>query len=310
MLTIVLTGATGFIGHHFVRYFMDAGESVRILTRNPRKAQEMFGASATVYLWDARQSGDWEAALMDADVVIHLAGASIARYWTPAYREEIRQSRVQSTRVLVDAMARRVSGPLIFFQMSATGIYGSRGEAIITEQTAPGRGFLADVVREWEAAGQCPPDTSIRRIVLRSGVVLGRDGGFLPRMEWPTRLFLGGYPGSGKQWFSWIHVDEIYRIIQFFIRQSDASGAYNLVAPEPLRLREFCQTLGTVLKRPCWMPIPETPLRCLLGDMAREMMFTSQRVLPQRLMQQGYNFRFPTLLDALKDLYSRQASTL
>ncbi|NOX36619.1 MAG: TIGR01777 family protein [Calditrichaeota bacterium] len=306
MLTIVMTGATGFIGRHLVSHFLEAGEAIRILTRSPGKAQKLFGSSVSVYPWDAVHSGDWEAALIDADVVIHLAGASIARYWTAGYREQIRQSRVQSTSLLVDAMTRRVTGPLVFCQMSATGIYGNRGDEVITEQTAPGKGFLAEVVREWEAAGECPPDRSIRRVVLRSGVVLGRDGGFLPRMEWPMRLFLGGYPGSGKQWFSWIHVDEIYRILQFFIRQPDASGVYNLVAPEPLPLREFCQTLGTILKRPCWMPIPATPLKLLLREMAEEMIFTSQRVLPQRLIQQGYTFQFPTLLDALKDLYSRQ----
>ena len=304
MMNIVITGATGFIGRHLVRYFQAAGHHLSILTRQPRKAGKLFSPEVNIIPWDAFSSGDWETALADAGVMIHLAGASIARFWTSRYKRQIWQSRVQSTRILMQALQRVARQPVIFFQMSATGIYGSRGDETLTEQSAAGTGFLARVVREWETAGEVGRDKPIRRIIMRAGVVLGRDGGFLPRMERPMKWFLGGYPGKGRQWFSWIHVEEIPAIIQFMIRHSQCQGIYNFVAPEPVPLRHFCRTLANTVKRPCWLPIPVFPLKLLLPEMTRELILPSQRVLPQQLMQQGYTFRFPTLKAALHNLYA------
>jgi hypothetical protein len=237
------------------------------------------------------------------DAVIHLAGASVVGRWTETKKKAIRDSRVSGTRNLATALAQSHAKPCVFVCASAIGFYGNRGDELLSEQSPNGQGFLAEVCREWEEASQIAANAGIRTINVRIGLVLSPEGGALGKMLTPFKLGLGGRIGSGQQWSSWIHVDDIVGGIHHAIQTESLAGPVNLVAPNPVRNAEFTKVLASVLKRPAILPVPEFALRLAFGKQAaEEMLLASQRVQPGKLGSSSYKFRFSELRAALDNL--------
>jgi hypothetical protein len=300
-MRVLITGGTGLIGRALASELWGAGHEVVVTSRAPARARGLPPAVA-LRAWDGR-SVEGALPLVDgASAVIHLVGESLAGgRWSPARKERLRASRVDSTRALVAAIARAASPPGTLVQGSAVGLYGPRGDEPLDEEAPAGTGFLADLVREWEAAAAPAEELGVRRLALRLGVVLARGGGALPRMALPFRFFAGGRLGSGRQWLSWVHLADLVAAVRFLLGEPQLRGPFNVTAPEPLTNGDFSRELGRALRRPAFAPAPAPALRLLLGEMA-EMLLTGQRVLPTRLLAAGYTFRFPTAEAALADL--------
>jgi uncharacterized protein (TIGR01777 family) len=297
-MQVVVAGGSGFLGQALVGQLEAGGHEVRVLSRRPASPRDVaWVPDGTV--------GPWAEALARADAVVNLAGASIAgARWTAAHKARIRDSRLRATRSLVAAIQASTRRPGVFLSGSAIGYYGPRGDEPITEQTPPGSDFLAGVSRDWEtealrAAG------NTRVVLLRTGIVLERDGGALPQMALPFKLFAGGPVGSGRQYYSWIHRDDWVGLVLWALRAGSVSGPLNLTAPNPERNREFARALGHALHRPAFMPAPAFALRIALGEMADALLLGGQRVLPEVARDQGFQFRYATLDRALAAIYSR-----
>jgi uncharacterized protein (TIGR01777 family) len=246
--------------------------------------------------------------LESVDAVVHLAGASIAgRRWTPAYKREILESRTLSTRALVDAMARALQRPSVFVCASGIDYYGPRGDEPIDESAPPGRSFLAQVCVAWEGEACRAADLGVRTVMIRTGIVLDRREGALARLLLPFQLFVGGPILPGTQWWSWIHLDDEVGLILRCIDDERASGPFNGVAPEPQRNRDFSATLGRVLGRPSWLPLPGFVLRLILGEMAPALLIERQRAVPAKALALGYQFAYPTLEPALRAALARSS---
>ena len=279
-----------------------SGHDVVALTRNQKKAQLVLGDKATILEWDGTTSSGWASATENADAIINLAGANLSsRYWTTSYKKELWDSRINAGRAIVQAIMRAKVKPKILIQASAVGYYGSRKEETIDEQSDKGRGFLANLVQAWEASTEAAEAQGARRVVIRSGVILGRGSIITSLLRIPFKLYGGGYPGNGKQWLSWIHIDDQIRIIRYSIENSNIKGIINLASPEPVKMKEFCRVYGKVLRRPVWVRVPAFVLRLALGDMARETILVSQKIFPKRLLEAGYQFKYPNLEPALAD---------
>jgi uncharacterized protein (TIGR01777 family) len=295
-MKIVVAGGTGFLGHALVARLRSEGYTVQVLTRRPGGADEIgWNPDGTL--------GPWAAALDDADGVVNLAGESIASgRWTAARKARIRDSRIRATRSLVAAISRAPRRPSVFLSGSAIGYYGPHGDEPITEQTPPGSDFLASVCRDWETEALRAASTT-RVVLLRTGLVLEKDGGALPQMALPFRLFAGGAVGSGQQYQSWIHRHDWVNIVSFALKAPSVSGPLNLTAPHPVTNREFARTLGRVLHRPAFMPAPAFAMRLALGEMADALLLTGQRVLPAAAQAHGVHFEYSTLEAALRAIY-------
>jgi len=250
-------------------------------------------------LWDA-PNGVLDPAADGADAVVHLAGASIAEgRWTKARKSVLRESRVAATRHLVAALGKLSRPPRIFIAASAIGYYGDRGDEELTESSAAGTGFLAQLTRDWETESARASAFGARVVILRFGIILAKDGGALPSMVFPFRMGIGGRIGSGRQWISWITLADVAQIIRFAIGTDGFSGPANVVAPQPVRNAEFTTQLGRTLHRPALLPTPGFVLRLALGEMADSLLLAGQRVLPSKLQQMGYTFLHPELQPAL-----------
>jgi uncharacterized protein (TIGR01777 family) len=292
----VIAGGTGFLGSGLATSFRADGDDVALLTRRPRKPGDVA--------WDPRSpEGDWTSIIDGADAVINLAGESLdAGRWTAARKAAILESRVVATRTLVAAIAKARRPPGVFVNASAIGIYGTHGSEALTESSPPGSDFLASVCVAWEA--QAREAAGMTRVVLlRSGLVLHRSGGALPRLALPFRLFAGGRVGSGDQYWSWIHRDDWTGIARWAIETPDVTGPLNLTAPGPVTNAEFTRTLARVLHRPALAPAPAFALRLLLGEMADALILNGQRVLPAKATRHGFEFRYPDLEAALRAIY-------
>ena len=237
--------------------------------------------------------------MAEVDGVVNLAGEPIVgKRWTPHQKALMRESRPQMTRRLVSAIEASSHRPAVLVSASAVGYYGPRGDEELSEEAPPGRGFLAELSQAWEAEARAAERSGVRVVQLRIGVALEAGGGALAKMVSPFRVFLGGPLGSGRQWMSWIHVNDVIGLIEWALTRSDISGAVNATAPHPVTMREFCATLARVLRRPSWAPVPAVLLRLLLGEMA-EVLLTGQRVIPTVALRSGFAFRFPELAPAL-----------
>jgi uncharacterized protein (TIGR01777 family) len=299
---VIIAGATGFVGAALSNNLIGSGHDVVALTRNQKKAQLVLGDKATILEWDGTTSSGWASATENADAIINLAGANLSsRYWTTSYKKELWDSRINAGRAIVQAIMRAKVKPKILIQASAVGYYGSRKEETIDEQSDKGRGFLANLVQAWEASTEAAEAQGARRVVIRSGVILGRGSIITSLLRIPFKLYGGGYPGNGKQWLSWIHIDDQIRIIRYSIENSNIKGIINLASPEPVKMKEFCRVYGKVLRRPVWVRVPAFVLRLALGDMARETILVSQKIFPKRLLEAGYQFKYPNLEPALAD---------
>jgi uncharacterized protein (TIGR01777 family) len=302
---VVVTGATGFIGTPLCRALRTAGAEVVALTRRAAPARELLGEGIGVAEWDARSPGAWEEVLAGAQGVINLAGEPlVGRAWTSRQKEVLRASRVETTRALVAAMGKTSARPEVLLSASAVGYYGPHGDETLTEESPPGSDFLGGLVREWEAAAEAAKPLGVRVARLRLGVVLGEGGGALAKMAPPFRFFLGGPLGSGQQWVSWVHRDDVIGIALWALENGAVRGAVNVTAPQPVPMREFARALGRALGRPSWAPVPAPALRVLMGEMA-DVLLTGQRVLPEVARSLGYRFRFPDLDGALRSILGK-----
>jgi uncharacterized protein (TIGR01777 family) len=284
-MRVLVTGGTGFIGAALCHALTGAGHAVSVVTRDPRAALGWEGVSAAV---------------RESDALVNLAGEPLgSRRWSARQKELIRESRVRATRTLVDAAAAAGPRPRILVNASAVGYYGPRDDEALDESAGPGAGFLADVCRAWEEEARRAEDLGLRVVRLRLGVVLAADGGALARMLPPFRAFVGGPIGSGRQWMSWIHRDDVIGLVVAALGNDGYRGPVNATAPEPVTNREFAKALGRALARPAWLPTPASALRLALGEMA-ELLLAGQRVLPGVANRLGYQWRYPELGGALR----------
>jgi hypothetical protein len=297
-MKLLVTGASGFIGTALCQQLLEQGHSLTLFTRgSPPNANT---AAKRWLHWTPGTLRSWESEMDGLDGVINLTGEPIAaRKWTNTQRRRLEKSRVDATHVLVTACAKAERKPKFLINASAVGYYGPHGDEILTEETPCGEDFLSELCRDWEEEAIMAEQYGMRVVRLRTGIVLGPDGGALEKMITPYRFFLGGPLGSGKQWMSWIHLEDQVRLILHIINNPQARGAINATAPNPVRNEEFSRALGKVLKRPSWFGVPAFVLRMRLGAMA-EMLLTGQRVVPAAAQRLGFEFHYPDLPEALQ----------
>lgn len=301
---VLVAGGSGLIGEALTHELAAAGYEVVVLSRSPAEVDGLPDGARAVG-WDGRSAGDWVEEAERATGIVNLAGANLAeRPWTAARKRVLTESRLESTAALVEAIARaaeRGAAPGVLLQGSAVGIYGSCGDRELTEDSPEGDDFLARLTAEWEAASAAAAGHGVRRVLLRSGVVLSGAGGALPKMALPFKLFVGGTAGDGSQWVPWIHLRDEVRAIRFLLEHPGGRGAVNLVAPEPATNRQLTRLLARALHRPGLLRAPRFALRAVLGEMA-DTVLNSQRVVPKRLTTLGFSWEYPSLGPALADL--------
>ena len=299
---IIITGGTGFIGKTLTQRLVDKGFQVVILTRRPESVKSDYN-SVKLVKWDGKNVTDWADEIENAMAIINLAGASIAgSIWTKSYKKLILQSRINAGQAIVSAIRTAKNPPEVIIQPSGIGYYGSRGDDILSETASAGSGFLADIAQKWEACIDGVTEKSVRLIKLRIGLVLGKGGGFLSLAKLPFYFFIGGHLGSGKQWLSWIHLEDLVNAIIYLVENKNSKGVFNLASPQPEKAREFFKTLGEVIHRPSWLHVPEFALRLLMGEMAQELLLSSQRVIPERLLSSDFQFKFGELKSAFQNI--------
>lgn len=294
MARVLISGASGLLGVATSSSLESQGHSIfHLVRRSPRNAREIQ--------WDPTHPIS-PPLVSGYDAVIHLSGENVAGRWNDAKKERIRRSRVESTQLLSQALAASPKPPGTFICASAIGYYGSRGDATLTELDSPGRGFLAEVSVAWEQATEAAKSASIRTANIRIGIVLARNGGALKAMLPPFRLGVGGKFGSGRQWWSWIHIDDLTSAVAYILETRALSGPVNMVGPDPSTNAEFTRTLARVLQRSSLFTVPAFAARLALGEFADEGLLASARVLPKKLLDNGFRFRWTDLSDALADL--------
>jgi uncharacterized protein (TIGR01777 family) len=304
-MRILIAGGTGFIGRALCRELLLAGHEVMVLTRDASRAAGRVPQGTGVAQWSPEQPEGLQQTLSDADAVVNLSGESVAaQRWTPEFKQRLIDSRVNSTRALVRAVRQAEPRPKVIVNASAVGIYGDRGEEVLTEASPPGTSFLAELAGRWEQAAEEAREAGARVVKLRIGVVLGEGGGALEKMLLPFRFFVGGPFGSGQQWFPWVHLEDVTGLILHALQNEAVDGAVNVVALGIVRLREFCKVLGKVMGRPSWLPVPGFALRLVAGELGETLLW-SQRVVPQVAVQTGYTFRYPQVEEALRTVLSR-----
>jgi uncharacterized protein (TIGR01777 family) len=305
-MKIFIAGATGFIGRRLVRRILDEGrDSVLAFTRDAGRARLRLPPEVETVAWEPLLGPPPTGVLEGAGAVINLAGEPIAQRWSPVAKERIRGSRLTATRNLVTGILAAGSRPGVLVSASATGYYGPREDEPLDETASPGTGFLADLCRDWEAEAMRAAEVGVRRVTPRIGIVLGPHGGVLSRMVPFFKTFLGGPLGDGRQWMSWIHIDDLVGLILHAVRGESVSGPVNAVAPAPVTNLDFARGVGRVLGRPSAVPTPASVLRLLLGQEFADVLLTGQRVLPKKAQETGYRFRYPELEPALRDALSR-----
>ncbi len=301
-MRIVLAGATGFIGKKLIERLLRENHEIILLTRRPDKAVTAFVNKVSGLLWDARSKGDWFRAIDGADAVINLTGESIAgKRWTHEQKEVLRSSRIDSTRVIVQAIGAAANKPAVLINASAVGYYGDVSHDTVTENYPASTDFLGTLSEAWEKEAMRATAFGVRVVCPRIGIVLGEQGGALEKMVLPFRLFVGGPLGSGQQWFPWIHIDDVIEAMVFAIRKSDLEGGVNFTSPHPVTMKEFCRALGHVLRRPSWMPVPEIILRIAVGEFA-QFLLSGQKAVPEKLINGGYIYKYDDVKPALEDI--------
>jgi hypothetical protein len=300
---ILIAGASGFIGSALARELSAGGYEVVGLTRRATANRDGGSGPVAWAEWDGRTAAGWGHLVEGARAVVNLAGDNLAEgRWSRAKKERIRRSRTDAGGAIVAAVRAARTKPRLLVQASAIGIYGAAGDEELDEGSPPGTGFLAGVAREWEESTRAVESLGVRRIVIRTGIVLGKAGGAWPRLVLPFRFFAGGPLGTGRQGFSWISLEDEVRAIRHLVEHEDLAGVFNLTAPRPLRQREFCRVVGRALGRPCRLPLPAVALRILFGEKARETLISGQRVFPRRLAASGFEFLHPDAATAVAAL--------
>jgi uncharacterized protein len=294
-MRIALTGASGFIGQRLIQRLTAQGCRLHVLGRSRPSAAP---AGIEFSPWEAEADEVPDEALRRTDAIVHLAGEPVAQRWNSEIKDRIRNSRILGTRSLVQALAKHADPPHTFISASAIGYYGDRGSETLTEQSGPGTGFLSDICGEWEREALAAGGFGLRVVLLRIGIVLGKEGGALKQMLPPFRLGVGGPIASGKQWMSWIHADDLVSAIVFSLMESKVFGPVNATAPNPVQNAEFAKALGEALHRPAVLPTPAFVLRMMLGE-AAAVVLASQRVMPVVLQDAGFSWAHPEIREAL-----------
>lgn len=302
-MKIIISGATGFIGRHLVRFFAAQGSQVVAVCRNPEKARKLFAPFAACLPWRMHDPSPWSEQLNDADALINLIGENIfARLWTASYKEKLVRSRIDAVETIYQAFRAAKPTQCTYVQASAVGYYGHTQKNIVDEHAPKGDDFLAHLAYQWERASEPIADLGIRRILLRFGVILGSDGGALARLLPIYRWFLGGTLGKGTQGFPWMHIRDVQEAIRFLLVHESASGVLNFVAPQTISQKEFSKVLAAAVGRPAPWKIPAVLVKLLFGEMGQCLLLNGQYVKPASLLALGYSFRFPELALALHDL--------
>ncbi len=303
---VLITGATGFIGQALSRELAGAGFEVVALSRSPDKAKVLFTDDIRVVRWDAASSAGWADLADGASAVINLAGENIgAGRWTKKRKHLILQSRLNAGLAVTEAVKKAHNKPSLLIQTSGIGYYGDRGDELIDEASSAGAGFLADVAAQWEKSVRPVEALGLRLATIRLAVVLGAHGGVIPRLILPFRFFLGGHPGSGKQWFPWLHIDDVVGVIRFLLDNTGCTGPFNLTCPEPILSKDFYTLFGKAMHRPAFFPMPAFALKLVLGEMAAELLLPSVKAVPQKLLRAGYEFKFPDAFGALQNVLEK-----
>jgi uncharacterized protein (TIGR01777 family) len=301
-LRVCVSGGTGLIGRRLILALRQRQDDVVCLSRDAEAARTRLPLGVEIIEADPALAGDWQDALVACDAVVNLAGASVAEgYWTERRKRLLRRSRLDTTRNLADAIVRAGEGPQVLVSASATGYYGDGGARALDEACEPGHDFLARLAREWEGTALQAESSRTRVVLLRIGVVLAREGGAWPQLSRPFKFGLGGTLGGGQQYFPWIHIEDLVRVILFALDTADLRGPVNAVAPDPPTQRVLARALGNRLRRPRFWMIPGFLLRALLGEKAK-MLLSSQRVVPKALRSKEFQFKYDILDEALKDL--------
>jgi uncharacterized protein (TIGR01777 family) len=300
-MRVIIPGGTGLIGRALAADLVTAGYEVVLLSRNPARVSDL-PAGVGVERWDGRTADGWGHLADGATAIVNLAGENLAGgRWTSERKQRIVRSRVDAGKAIVQAIKASVVKPGVVVQASGVGHYGPHGDEKLAETAPPGNDFGASVTLDWEASTAPIEALGVRRVILRSGVVLSTQGGALPRLMLPYRFFAGGPLGNGRQWFSWIHIADEVSAIRFLMEYPEASGPFNLSAPGATTNAEFGRALGRAMGRPSWIPVPAFAMRLLFGEMAT-VLLDGQQVVPERLLDLGFTFRFPQAEPALRDL--------
>ena len=301
-MKIVVTGATGFIGKALCNELAKE-HNVIALTRRPEKASVLFERPVDIIKWNPKGMDGWEKCLDGSDVIVNLAGTNLASgRWSKNFKAEILDSRIQASKVLIQAIESSKVKPKSIITASAIGFYGNRADEKLDEESVGGDGFLAGVAQEIEECSEIFETLGLRSIVIRTGIVLGSSGGALPKMIMPFKFYLGGYWSPGSQWMSWISLTDEVAAIKFLIENPNLYGTFNLTSPEPTQNQYFFQTLASELKKPCWLPIPAFALKKMFGQMADELFLAGQRVYPRKLIDAGFEFKYSELKKALESI--------
>lgn len=305
MKKIIITGATGLIGKKLSEELFKSGKHIIIFSRDSRRAKDILKKDYDYVDWDYRYPEKWSEKISDTDAVIHLAGINLfAKRWNNQFKKEILTSRTGTTKSLANAIINSPIKPKVFVTASGVGYYSDGGDKVLTEDSPAGNDFLAEVSKEWESAAAEVESSGVRRVSIRTGIVLSTEDGALKRMLLPFKLFIGGPIGTGKQWFPWIHIDDIVGVYKHAIENENLSGAVNASSPNICTMREFAKTLGKVLNRPSLFPVPKFALKLAIGE-AGDVVLMGQRVNVDKLLSSGYKFKFEKLDEALKDLLKK-----
>lgn len=300
---IIISGGTGFIGSRLSVKLAKSGYKIYILSRDPKKESSKH-QNLKFVKWDLNQKSEFYKEYFEkSKAVINLAGASIGKRWTKEYKKELYDSRINTTKKIVDIISICKNPPECMLSASGANAYKDAGDEIITESSPTGDDFLANLCKDWESEANKASSYGTRVIISRNAVVLDKNEGALPQMATPMKFFVGGWQGNGKQFFPWIHIDDILELYAWAI-DNDISGVMNSSAPEPVRNKEFCKKLAKALHRPCWTGIPEFMLKIALGEFA-ESLLVSLRVIPEKALSNGFKFKYPDIDSALKNIYSR-----
>lgn len=309
-MRVMITGGTGLIGRALIEALHEYDHQVLVLSRNPEKYED-FPYEVEFAQWDAKTTQGWGDQINHVDAVVNLAGENLAGkgFFPSPWTRRILNSRLQAGQALNAAIQAAERKPKVLIQASAIGYYGPRGDDIITEESDPGDDFLAQTCVQWEDVTKPVEAMGVRRAIIRTGIVLSTQEGALPRLLLPHRLFVGGPFGNGEQWYSWIHLADEAAAIRFLIENEQAAGPFNLTGPHPLKNKVFSKTLGKVIGRPSWLPIPGFAMRILFGEVAT-VVLDGQRVVPQKLQALGFEFQYPTAEAAFRNLLSDSTQAL
>ncbi len=299
-MRVFITGANGFVGTNLCRTFVKEGHQVTALIRSERKGKRLPTEVSRV-IGESTKTGKWQESVPGHDVLINLAGVTTFRRWNEEYKQLLRDSRIFTTKNLVEAIPREAGRRVTLLSTSGVGYYGFTADEELDENSPSGNDFMAQLAHDWEKEAYRAREKGVRVVTTRFGVVLGKDGGALDQMIRPFRFFVGGPLGSGEQWFSWIHIEDLIRAALFVMSRPDIDGPVNFAAPGPIRNKDLAKTIGSVLRRPSFMPAPGFMIRLVLGEFG-SVILKGQRVVPGVLQSKGFNFNFPDMETALRNL--------